>query len=84
MEVDNGQVTLARVEVEADNTLKETTKNTGHWAWKLQDGSLKLLTGDVRFKDVIFGYNEEKIVLKILIFLLSQVKDCFCWFNRSR
>ena len=64
VEVDNGQVTLARVEVAADNTLKETTKNTGHWAWKLQDGSLKLLTGDVRFKDVIFGYNEEKIVLK--------------------
>lgn len=64
VEVDNGQVTLSRVEVEADGTLKETTKNTGHWAWKLQDGSLKLLTGDVRFKDVIFGYNEEKIVLK--------------------
>ena len=64
VEVDNGQVTLARVEIVADNTLKETTKNTGHWAWKLQDGSLKLLTGDVRFKDVIFGYNEEKIVLK--------------------
>ena len=64
VEVDNGQVTLARVKIVADNTLKETTKNTGHWAWKLQDGSLKLLTGDVRFKDVIFGYNEEKIVLK--------------------
>lgn len=64
VEVDNGQVTLARVEIVADNILKETTKNTGHWAWKLQDGSLKLLTGDVRFKDVIFGYNEEKIVLK--------------------
>ena len=63
-EVDNGQVTLTRVEVAADNTLKETTKNTGHWAWKLKDGSLKLLTGDVRFKDVVFGYNEEKIVLK--------------------
>ena len=63
-EVDNGQVTLTRVEVTADNTLKETTKNTGHWAWKLKDGSLKLLTGDVRFKDVVFGYNEEKIVLK--------------------
>ena len=63
VEVDNGQVTLARVEIAADNTLKETTKNTGHWAWKLQDGSLKLLTGDVRFKNVIFGYNEEKTIL---------------------
>ncbi|MCQ2969191.1 MAG: ABC transporter ATP-binding protein/permease [Clostridium sp.] len=64
VEVDNGKVTLARVEVSSDNTLKETTNNTGQWAWKLQDGSFKLLTGDVRFKNVVFGYNEEKIVLK--------------------
>ena len=64
VEVDNGQVTLARVEIKEDGTLVETANRTGHWAWKLKDGSLKELTGDVKFKDVIFGYNEEKIVLK--------------------
>ena len=64
VEVDNGQVTLARVEIKEDGTLVETARRTGHWAWKLKDGSLKELTGDVRFKDVVFGYNEEKIVLK--------------------
>ena len=64
VEVDNGQVTLARVEIKEDGTLVETANRTGHWAWKLKDGTLKELTGDVRFKNVVFGYNEEKIVLK--------------------
>ena len=106
IEVDDGKVTLARVEVKEDGTLVETEKYTGHWAWKIpaeiaakmnniEDGEsalemaatvssvdnisssrletaveltdepiLRELTGDVRFKNVVFGYNEEKIVLK--------------------
>ena len=85
-EVDNGQVTLARVKIDANGNLEESEEYTGHWAWKIPvnevaadiDGSLKSiyrstmangfelreLTGDVRFKDVVFGYNEEKTVLK--------------------
>ena len=64
VEVDNGKVTLVRVEKSADNTLKETTNNSGQWAWKKEDGTLTLLNGNVVFKDVVFGYNEEKTVLK--------------------
>jgi ATP-binding cassette subfamily B multidrug efflux pump len=100
VEVDDGEVTLTRVEVKEDGRLVETDKYTGHWAWKVpasvvakmrntaeaEDTSmsemaattanlesaaalsdepiLKELTGDVRFKNVVFGYNEEKIVLK--------------------
>lgn len=117
VEIDNGKVTLTRVEVKEDGTLVETEKYTGHWAWKVpaelasklrkneidtkllelemaasKNGSgedsefdkekakaylesetaatltdepiLRKLTGDVRFKDVFFGYNEEKTVLK--------------------
>ena len=108
VEVDDGEVTLTRVEVKEDGRLVETDKYTGHWAWKvpssvvakmrktlaetasisemaattatLNDSKiesqlesatelsdepiLKELTGDVRFKNVVFGYNEEKIVLK--------------------
>ncbi len=106
VEVDDGKVTLARVEVKEDGTLVETEKYTGHWAWKIpaevaakmnnigdvestlemaatvssidnisssrletaveltDEPILRELTGDVRFKNVIFGYNEEKIVLK--------------------
>ena len=100
VEVDNGEVTLTRVEVSEDGKLVETDKYTGHWAWKVppsviakmktlveaEDNSmaemaattailesaaeltdepiLRELTGDVRFKNVVFGYNEEKSVLK--------------------
>ena len=100
VEVDEGKVTLTRVEVKEDGKLVETDKYTGHWAWKVPasviakmrnsaevDGTsmsemaattaelesaatlsdepiLKELTGDVRFKNVVFGYNEEKTVLK--------------------
>ena len=100
VEVDEGKVTLTRVEVKEDGKLVETDKYTGHWAWKVPasviakmrnsaevDGTsmsemaattaelesaatlsdepiLRELTGDVRFKNVVFGYNEEKTVLK--------------------
>ena len=100
VEVDDGEVTLTRVEVKEDGRLVETDKYTGHWAWKVpasvvakmrntaeaegasmsemaattanlesaaalsDEPILKELTGDVRFKNVVFGYNEEKIVLK--------------------
>lgn len=85
-EINNGQVTLARVKIDENGKLEETEEYTGHWAWKIPmnevaadiDGTveaiyrttrvngveLRELTGDVRFKDVVFGYNEEKTVLK--------------------
>ena len=67
VEVDEGKVTLTRVEVKEDGKLVETDKYTGHWAWKVPEtgkSTLVELTGDVRFKNVVFGYNEEKTVLK--------------------
>ena len=67
VEVDEGKVTLTRVEVKEDGKLVETDKYTGHWAWKVptsNESTLVELTGDVRFKNVVFGYNEEKTVLK--------------------
>ena len=106
VEVDDGKVTLTRVEVKEDGTLVETEKYTGHWAWKIpasvvakmnnseygesalemaatvsgvndisdsrletaveltDEPILRELTGDVRFKNVVFRYNEEKTVLK--------------------
>ena len=67
VEVDEGKVTLTRVEVKEDGKLVETDKYTGHWAWKIPEtgkSTLVELTGDVRFKNVVFGYNEEKTVLK--------------------
>lgn len=62
-EVDNGQVTLTQVEVKENGKLEETNHHTGHWAWK-NEGKLTELRGHVTFKDVVFGYNEEKTILK--------------------
>ena len=66
-EVDDGYVTLVNAEIAEDGTVKETTKRTGHWAWKHPhgDGTLTYteLKGDVRLTEVDFGYTEEKTVL---------------------
>lgn len=65
-EEDTGTVELVHIEKSEDGSLQEVSHRTGHWAWK--DTSNKQttyteLTGDVRFKDVTFGYNENKTVL---------------------
>ena len=66
-EVDDGYVTLVNAEIAPDGTITETTKRTGHWAWKHPhgDGTLTYteLKGDVRLTEVDFGYTEEKTVL---------------------
>lgn len=65
-ETDEGYVTLVNAKYEGEN-LVETPEHTGIWAWKHphSDGTITYtkLTGDVRFFDVDFGYNEDKIVL---------------------
>ena len=66
-EADNGYVTLVNAEVGEDGTITETTKNTGHWAWKHphSDGTLTYteLQGDIVMDMVDFGYVPEKQVL---------------------
>lgn len=61
-ESDEGKTVLVRVRKEGE-TLTETDVRTGHWAWKKPDGRLTELRGDVRFDHVVFGYNEDKVVL---------------------
>ncbi|MBQ8731858.1 MAG: ABC transporter ATP-binding protein [Oscillospiraceae bacterium] len=65
-ETDDGYVTLVNAEMR-DGELTETDVHTGLWAWKHphSDGTVTYtqLTGDVRFSEVDFGYNEDKIVL---------------------
>ena len=62
-EVDEGKTVLVRVEKDGEK-LTETTRRTGHWAWKQPDGSLVELRGDVRFENVTFSYDGKKTVLK--------------------
>ena len=67
-ETDEGYVTLVNARIdEKTGEITECTEHTGIWAWKHPhgDGSVTYtrLTGDVRFFDVDFGYEENKIVL---------------------
>ena len=65
-EEDEGYVTLVNVN-KVNGELIETKDHSHHWAWKHphSDGTVTYteLKGEVRFFDVDFGYDEEKIVL---------------------
>lgn len=67
-EDDDGTVTLANVTENADGTIAETDKHTGLWAWKYVDEQGKTyyrrLAGFVEFRDVSFGYTDDKTILK--------------------
>ena len=66
-EKDEGYVTLVNAKYNDKGEITETPEHTGLWAWKHphEDGTTTYtkLEGEVRFYDVDFGYNEEKIVL---------------------
>lgn len=66
-EVDEGRVTLKRVMEGKDGSLSETDNYTGHFAWKVpaENGEYELISlkGDVRFHDVVFGYNKDHAIL---------------------
>ena len=66
-EADEGYVTLVRAK-EENGVIQECKERTGMWAWKhphREEGTVTYtkLTGDVRFFDVDFAYEEGKIVL---------------------
>lgn len=78
-ELDEGNVTLCNAVRTPDGELQECNKRTGLFAWKVpgdvtmhsdddaqdkpKSARLVELKGDVRFKDVVFGYVPEKTVL---------------------
>ena len=66
-ELDNGYVSLINVKKGKGGKLIEVDEKTGIWAWKHphHDGTTTIteLKGDVRFYDVDFGYEKDKIVL---------------------
>lgn len=68
-EVDEGYVELVNARKDADGNITECKERTGMWAWKHPheaDGSVTYteLKGDVRFEDVTFGYNSDKVILQ--------------------
>jgi len=81
-EIDDGLITLTPVVKNSDGTLTACQKYTGQWAWHHphEDGTVTLseLKGDVRFHDVVFGYNDEvKVLKKINLFAKPGQKIAF-------
>ncbi|MCI5623750.1 ABC transporter ATP-binding protein [Anaerostipes sp.] len=67
-EDDEGYVTLVNAKKDAQGNIVECKEHTGMWAWKhphSAEGTVTYteLTGDVRFEDVTFGYNDDKTIL---------------------
>lgn len=71
-EIDEGGVTLCNAVKNADGSLTECSGYTGVFAWKVpaelntywnSDACLVELRGDVRFKNVVFGYVPGKTIL---------------------
>ena len=61
-ETDEGGVVLVNARETAAG-LEEAGEKTGRWAWRLPDGTLRPLRGDVRFEGVDFGYEPGHPVL---------------------
>ena len=64
-EPDEGSVTLCRARENKDGTLAEAPSGIYAWRAPQADGTVKLvpLRGDVRFHNVVFGYNSKKTIL---------------------
>lgn len=66
-EKDEGYVTLVNARKDEQGVISECKERTGMWAWKHPHGDGRVtyteLTGDVRFENVTFGYNEDKVIL---------------------
>ena len=88
-EKDEGYVTLVNAKKDENGNIIECKERTGMWAWKhphSADGSVSYteLTGDVRFEDVTFGYNEDKVILKdISLFAKPGQKLAFVGSTRA-
>lgn len=69
-EKDDGKVVLVNIKIDENGNIIETNERTGIWAWKSldKDGKAKYieLKGEIEFKDVVFSYNDEKIVLNTI------------------
>ena len=62
-EEDEGEIRLVNARINGDGSLSECVERTDIWAWKTPDGALTRVRGDVRFFDVDFSYDGEKVVL---------------------
>ena len=62
-EPDEGKTILVNVKREGEE-LVPCSEKTGNWAFQKPDGRLIPLRGDVRFQNVSFGYDDNRMILK--------------------
>ena len=66
-ETDEGFVTLVNAVKNEKGEIRESAQRTGLWAWKIPEGggvvAYKEEKGDIRFSNVVFGYEKNKTVL---------------------
>ena len=65
-EEDEGNVTLAKVNIAEDGAITESSKFTSKWAWKIPEGEgfrYVEVRGDIRMNNMNFGYVPETTVL---------------------
>lgn len=62
-EPDEGKTILVNVKREGEE-LVPCSEKTGSWAFQKPDGKLIPLRGDVRFRNVSFGYDDSRMILK--------------------
>ena len=82
-EVDDGYVTLINAHIDENGNITEANERTGSWAWKHPHKLEKTVTytkvqGEVEFDNVVFGYEENKLVLnKISLYAKPGQKIAF-------
>ncbi|EOH88998.1 ABC transporter ATP-binding protein [Enterococcus villorum] len=80
-EEDQGTIELVNIEKDSSGAITETTSHTGKWAWKEQCSNKIVYTelkGDVRFEQVTFGYQSNKVILhEIQLFAKPGQKIAF-------
>ena len=68
VEIDDGDVTLTPIRKDENGKIIACEERTCDWAWRMinddKSETLVELKGDVRFNDVVFGYDEDVQVLK--------------------
>lgn len=68
VEIDDGDVTLTPIRKDENGKIIACKERTCDWAWRMinddKSETLVELKGDVRFNDVVFGYDEDVQVLK--------------------
>ena len=62
-EEDEGKIRLVRAREDENGVLARVHEDTNAWAWLKPDGTLTPLRGDVRFDNVVFGYDEGRTIL---------------------